>query len=246
MSKWTRPQALAAPLAGIYAASCPIWTTTPAGNKATHTMTTLGGRTALVALLCLAMPDTVGFEGLMVFMGLLFAVSAPGHRFHGVHDVGVDRVERGSRRAGGGRRRCAGDCRAAPGPRRGDQPVARADGVVPFGSPGGGTRCAHRQHMATSDSMDTRAGNVAEVAGERTLISDLSPLPCIFLDASPGGGTCRPDAPIAQTVERLHGKEKVNGSIPFGGSVRSRSLGVSLSWRRSTDLRIPWRGSSGG
>lgn len=26
-------------------------------------------------------------------------------------------------------------------------------------------------------------------------------------------------APIAQTVERLHGKEKVNGSIPFGGSV---------------------------
>jgi len=27
--------------------------------------------------------------------------------------------------------------------------------------------------MATSDSMDTRAGNVVEVAGERTLISDL-------------------------------------------------------------------------
>ena len=75
MSKWTRPQALAALLAGIYAASCPIRTTTPAGNKATHTMTTLGGLTALVALLCLAMPDTVGFEGLMAFMGLLFAVS---------------------------------------------------------------------------------------------------------------------------------------------------------------------------
>jgi hypothetical protein len=75
MSKWTRPQALAALLAGTYAASCPIWTTTPAGNKATHTMITLGGRTALVALLCLAMSDTVGFEGLMAFMGLLFAVS---------------------------------------------------------------------------------------------------------------------------------------------------------------------------
>ena len=25
-------------------------------------------------------------------------------------------------------------------------------------------------------------------------------------------------APIAQSVERFHGKEKVNGSIPFGGS----------------------------
>lgn len=25
-------------------------------------------------------------------------------------------------------------------------------------------------------------------------------------------------APIAQSVEHLHGKEKVNGSIPFGGS----------------------------
>lgn len=25
-------------------------------------------------------------------------------------------------------------------------------------------------------------------------------------------------APIAQSAERLHGKEKVNGSIPFGGS----------------------------
>jgi hypothetical protein len=61
-----------------------------------------------------------------------------------------------------------------------------------------------------------------------------------------GRGPCRPDAPIAQTVERLHGKEKVNGSIPFGGSVRSRSVDVSVSWRRSTDLRIPWRGSSGG
>ena len=29
---------------------------------------------------------------------------------------------------------------------------------------------------------------------------------------------CRLTAPIAQSVERFHGKEKVNGSIPFGGS----------------------------
>ena len=26
-------------------------------------------------------------------------------------------------------------------------------------------------------------------------------------------------APLAQSVERFHGKEKVNGSIPLGGSV---------------------------
>jgi len=35
--------------------------------------------------------------------------------------------------------------------------------------------------------MDSSAGDVVEAAAERTLISDLSPLPCIFLDASPGG-----------------------------------------------------------
>ncbi len=27
------------------------------------------------------------------------------------------------------------------------------------------------------------------------------------------------NAPLAQSAERLHGKEKVNGSIPLGGSV---------------------------
>ena len=29
----------------------------------------------------------------------------------------------------------------------------------------------------------------------------------------------RGQAPLAQSVERFHGKEKVNGSIPLGGSV---------------------------
>lgn len=29
-------------------------------------------------------------------------------------------------------------------------------------------------------------------------------------------------APLAQSVERFHGKEKVNGSIPLGGSVDAR------------------------
>lgn len=31
-------------------------------------------------------------------------------------------------------------------------------------------------------------------------------------------------APIAQSAERLHGKEKVNGSIPFGGSSLTQGL----------------------
>lgn len=30
------------------------------------------------------------------------------------------------------------------------------------------------------------------------------------------------NAPLAQSVERFHGKEKVNGSIPLGGSVDGR------------------------
>ncbi len=34
----------------------------------------------------------------------------------------------------------------------------------------------------------------------------------------------RQQAPIAQSVERLHGKEKVCGSIPHGGSVRTPAV----------------------
>ncbi len=41
-------------------------------------------------------------------------------------------------------------------------------------------------------------------------------------------------APLAQSVERFHGKEKVNGSIPLGGSVVSgeRSDGRRQEQRR--------------
>ena len=35
-------------------------------------------------------------------------------------------------------------------------------------------------------------------------------------------------APLAQSAERFHGKEKVNGSIPLGGSVETR-----ISWLTS-------------
>ena len=75
MSRWTYPQGLAALIAGIYAALCPIWTTTPVENKATYTMITLGVITAVVALLSLALPDRVVFEGLIAFMGLLFVLA---------------------------------------------------------------------------------------------------------------------------------------------------------------------------
>ena len=34
-------------------------------------------------------------------------------------------------------------------------------------------------------------------------------------------------APLAQSVERFHGKEKVNGSIPLGGSVDGRTSSSS-------------------
>src|SRR5690606_2735519 len=47
-------------------------------------------------------------------------------------------------------------------------------------------------------------------------------------------------APIAQSAERLHGKEKVNGSIPFGGSGRSPIRAGELGWGfwRGRDLPL--------
>ena len=76
MSKWTHPQGLAALLAGIYAALCPIWTTTPTDtNKATYTMIALGVITAALALFSLARPGRIAFEGLVGLMGVLFVVS---------------------------------------------------------------------------------------------------------------------------------------------------------------------------
>jgi hypothetical protein len=76
MSKWTHPQGLAALIAGIYAALCPIWTTTPADtNKAMYTMIALGVITAALALFDLALPGRIAFEGLVALMGVLFIVS---------------------------------------------------------------------------------------------------------------------------------------------------------------------------
>ena len=34
------------------------------------------------------------------------------------------------------------------------------------------------------------------------------------------------EAPLAQSVERFHGKEKVNGSIPLGGSADAEQAGA--------------------
>ena len=76
MSKWMRPQGLAALIAGIYAALSPIWTTTPSDtSKATYTMITLGVITAALALFDLALPDRMIFKGLIALMGLLFGLS---------------------------------------------------------------------------------------------------------------------------------------------------------------------------
>lgn len=74
MRKWTHPQGLAALVAGLYAALCPIWTTTPT-DQAQNTMIALGVVTALVALLSLARPDRIAFEGLIALMGGLFVLA---------------------------------------------------------------------------------------------------------------------------------------------------------------------------
>jgi SPW repeat len=76
MSKWTHPQGLAALIAGLYAALCPLWTTMPTDtNKATYTMIALGVITAALALFDLAIPGRIAFEGLIALMGVLFIVS---------------------------------------------------------------------------------------------------------------------------------------------------------------------------
>jgi hypothetical protein len=75
MSKWTNPLGLAALIAGIYAALCPIWTLDPVDNKAMNTMITLGIITAGLALYDLARPGSVVVEGLIALMGVLFFVS---------------------------------------------------------------------------------------------------------------------------------------------------------------------------
>ena len=74
MSKWTHPQGLAALIVGVYAALSPIWTTHPSG-KAMYTMITLGVITAVLALVSLASPGRIAFEGLIALMGLLFIIS---------------------------------------------------------------------------------------------------------------------------------------------------------------------------
>jgi len=74
MNKWTHPQGLAALIAGVYAGLSPIWTTHPDG-KAMYTVITLGVVTALLALVSLASPGRIAFEGLVALMGVLFIIS---------------------------------------------------------------------------------------------------------------------------------------------------------------------------
>lgn len=75
MSRWTNPLALAALVAGVWAALCPIWTLDPQDNKAMITMVVLGVLTAAVALADLVRPGTFAFEGLIALFGVLFLIS---------------------------------------------------------------------------------------------------------------------------------------------------------------------------
>lgn len=74
MRKTAHSQDIAALLAGVYAALCPIWTNTPT-SRATGTMIALGVLTAAVALFSLARPDRIASEGLIALFGLAFVVS---------------------------------------------------------------------------------------------------------------------------------------------------------------------------
>src|SRR5882724_7357176 len=69
-----------------------------------------------------------------------------------------------------------------------------------------------------------RRGDQRFGASNRKNVPSLRPTPRL----------CAGLAPLAQSVERFHGKEKVNGSIPLGGS-------MDASYRRP-----PWRCSSVG
>ncbi len=51
-------------------------------------------------------------------------------------------------------------------------------------------------------------------------------------------------APLAQSVERFHGKEKVNGSIPLGGSMDTWAS--AATGERTCGGARPWRCSSVG
>jgi hypothetical protein len=54
--------------------------------------------------------------------------------------------------------------------------------------------------------------------GSETGMDSLSPAPSVYLGPLVPGAARHRRAPIAQQAERLHGKEKVCGSIPHGGS----------------------------
>jgi uncharacterized membrane protein YiaA len=76
MSKWTHPQGLIALVVGVYAALSPIWTSHPTPNgKAVYTMVALGVITAVLALISLALPGSIAFEGLIALMGVLFILA---------------------------------------------------------------------------------------------------------------------------------------------------------------------------
>ncbi len=108
-------------------------------------------------------------------------------------------------------------------------PMLAADPMEPI------DRTLPREAMDRNESVDARQsrewaiGKLWLPRGDRDRgarpISPAAPAPC---NLSPLGKSSK--APIAQSVERLHGKEKVYGSIPYWGSGPGhRSLPIAAS-----------------
>jgi hypothetical protein len=79
-------------------------------------------------------------------------------------------------------------------------------------------------HKATNAMRNARYGRFRGPVREdvqcqsETGMDSPSPAPSVYLGPLVPGAARRRRAPIAQQAERLHGKEKVCGSIPHGGS----------------------------
>src|ERR1700746_431176 len=78
--------------------------------------------------------------------------------------------------------------------------------------------------------MLSKSRYTATRVGAPSVMPSIIPTDC--LAGQPAGlyprqGPCAGQAPLAQSVERFHGKEKVNGSIPLGGSADAEQAGVT-------------------
>jgi hypothetical protein len=75
MRPWTRLQAWAALIAGLFAALSPIWVSTTGERDAFWALIVLGALLAIAALVSLALPGVVATEWLTVLVGVLLFVA---------------------------------------------------------------------------------------------------------------------------------------------------------------------------